>query len=223
MKKITYYLALTIILGLAVGFTAAKAQATDILVERDGSVLLPEQRSLRYNSLTMQDLSKEWNSFIEENGAWTIITDESTGTPHRAFGKAIKIDGYNKINRDNVEEAAMSFLQKHASRMKINPDNLRLRRVTEVNGRWYVSYYQVYNDMKVLLSEVELRIFSNGNVMAFGADYYNNIDISPDPSISVQTAMESAAKGLNLKVGKDQTLSSGKLYILPVKYAGGVD
>ena len=105
--------------------------------------------------------------------------------------------------------------------LKVAPEELRLIRTNEVHNRWYITYRQVKDGIDVLFSEVELRIFSNGNVMAFGSDFYSDIEISTTPSISYETAKTNAATGLDLSSTK--TSGNGKLWILPVTDNNGVE
>ncbi len=187
----------------------------------DSEVLLPAESqvysnmSIEQSAPEMQDL---WERFQAKNGKWTVLFNEATGTPHYAFGKPIKIKGYENISSDNIEEASMAFIKQNTNILGVNPDNLKLRRISFVRNRWYVSYGQVHNGLEVMFSEVELRIFGNGNVMAFGADYYSDIAISTIPIISLDDAIQSAAKGI-ADVSKKgiKIQSAAKIYILPIR------
>jgi hypothetical protein len=194
--------------------------------DKNYEILLPaEQHDYTVEELTVDKHPNraEWMDFFDENGRWMVDFDEATKTPHRAFGKAIHIDGYDKITEDNVEEASMKFLRKYSSLMGIDTDNLRLMRKTYVNKRWYVTYKQMHEGLEVLLSEIELRIFENGNVMAFGADYYNDIDVSTVPTITQDKAIAAARDGLQYNPKSDKTLANPKQYILPVERGDEVE
>ena len=185
---------------------------------QDGSVLLPAQKnggkSLNVSKQAELSRSREWQEFTRRNGSWRALWNEATGSPHRAYGNAIPIPGFSNISQGNVEAAAMTFLRAHGSMLKINPDELRLVRTTEANGRWYVTYRQVKDGIDILFSETELRIFSNGNVMAFGADFFPDVTVSTTPAITYDAAKLSATSDL----GSSVTEISGNetLYILPV-------
>ncbi len=187
----------------------------------NSEVLLPAENQV-YSNMTIERLSPNvqtsWDSFRAKNGNWSVLFNEATGTPHYAFGKPIRIAGYENISSDNIEEASMAFVRQNANILGVNPDNLELRRISFVRNRWYVSYSQVYNGLEVLFSEVELRIFGNGNVMAFGSDYYKDIAISTTPIISLDDAIQFASKGIADVSNKGiKVQSAAKTYILPVR------
>ncbi|MFP4528815.1 MAG: T9SS type A sorting domain-containing protein [Candidatus Kapaibacterium sp.] len=219
-----------LILAISAFFIAGSAMAQDSgsapQMPDNPEVLLPaEQLGYHVDELTLESHPKrgEWLEFMKNNGVWTIDFDEATGTPHRAVGKAIKIEGYDRITEENIEAASMRFLRKYASLMGIETENLKLVRKTHVNRRWYVTYRQMYRGVEVLHSEIELRIFENGNVMAFGADYYDDIDVPVVATISESEAIASAIDGINYNPKSDKTLAAGKKFILPVKKGYSVD
>ncbi len=184
-------------------------------VEADGSILLPAQKQndIAIDNATQQrlTLSGRWQSFVQMHGHWSVQWNEATQTPHRAYGKAVKIDGYSFITEENVEAAARTFLSENAAMLGINPEELRLVRAKKVNRRWYVTLVQMREGIEVLFSEVELRIFENGNVMAFGVDFYAYIDISLSPSISYAAAKNLSTKQLIFYAATDRSFGEERL------------
>ncbi|RMG25031.1 MAG: hypothetical protein D6732_22975, partial [Methanobacteriota archaeon] len=190
-------------------------------VEADGSILLPEQKRLgQALDHTFQErltLSPTWQQFLQQNGKWAVQWNEATLTPHRAYGKGIPISGFSVITKENVELAANTFLSEYSSIFGVNPQQLVLKRAQKVHRTWYVSYQQVYEGIPVLLSEVELRIFENGKVMAFGSDFYADINISTIPTISIEDAKNIAIRDLIFQQETDRVTSEGELFVLPVR------
>ena len=222
MKALTSVM--TLCFGILLSLTNLNAQQNSAFNE--GEIPLPQQVSVDYSKAAIPDAAylQIVDNFEKAHGDWIFQINKHTGTPHRAFGKAVKIDGYDEITEANVEEAAMSFIRNNADLLKVDPDNLRLRSAREARGKWYVSYYQVHEGIKVLFSEVELRIFKNGNVMAFGSDYYNDINLKTTPEVSWRSARATAAEGLSAKTPEvNETLSGKQLYIIPLKNSGGID
>ena len=193
-------------------------------IEKDGSVFLPSQTravsSFNVTQQLMYSSSDPWQRFVEQHGAWGVVWNERTGTPHRAYGDAIRLSGFSLITSENVADAAMVFINANSELLKVQPEDLRLIRTTEVHGRWYVTYRQVKDGIDVLFSELELRIFSNGNVMAFGSDFYTNVSVSTLPSISYEDAQARAAEGLESPMGIS---GEGTLYILPIDQENRTD
>ncbi len=227
MKKRTLvFVSLTILFSLVLLnlHVMAKTQP-NFKMEKDGSILLPSQRTKTHaaSSFTQAPLrSPDWKAFFDANGNWTVLIDKATLTPHRAFGKPVNINNFDNITDDNVQSASMQFLRDNSKILNINPDNLILTKSKKVNKLWYVGYKQVYQGIEVLLSEVELRIRDDGKVIAFGVEYYNNINVSITPTVPLATAMTNAYSGLKFDSKKDVTQSEGKMFILPVKNNGKV-
>ncbi len=171
-------------------------------------------------STAMADL---WQDFRQTHGDWTVDWNEATGTPHRATGPAIRIPGFTEITRENVEDAAWRFLSDNQAILGIRLSSLKFVQASEVNNRWYISYKQVEHGLEVLKSEVELRIFNNGNVMAFGSDFFGGIDISPVPTISLQSAQQQAISVLDFNPETDSVAGDSALYYLPLIHGKTVD
>jgi hypothetical protein len=189
----------------------------------DGSIPLPAQSfSAKGFSASRQlefSRSAAWQAFTGQHGSWGVLWNEATGTPHRAFGEALRIPGFAGITVENIQDAAMTFLSANAEALKIDPLALRLVRVSEVNGRWYVSYRQTYKGLDVLFSEIEIRISRSANVVAFGSDFYPAIAVDTSPGLSLESAKGAASSGLE---GVTGIAGEDRLFILPVEHPDGI-
>jgi len=211
--------------NLANSQTNYKADLSKIPIEKDGAVLLPVEKfkgDLNLYSATESQSSKAWDEFRKEYGTWTILFDKFTKTPRRAFGNPIQINGFNEINKGNIEEASLAFLNKFADLFNINTNELKVQNISQVKNKWYVKFSQVHNGIDVLFSEVDLRISDYGKVFSFGVDFYNNIDLDLSPSISSAIAVDNAHFGLNFNSKSDKIQANEKMYILPVKTNSGI-
>lgn len=155
-------------------------------------------------------------------GEKTVLRDPSTGSARRVIGAAEKIPGYATVNESNLEEAAAAFLKSKEKELNLKGIELRLKSKTHVNGRWYVSYNQVYKGVDVLLTEVIIRIFDNGNVAHYGADVVPGIQLNVLPKLSYEAAINKLHKEVEGKARVDAMQSSKTPYILPIKNASGV-
>lgn len=227
MKRLSFS-ALCLAAVLSGGIPAAHAGHTHTDHNHSGNVLLPVQSGEARASFiapTQAANAKSWEAFMQQHGEWTVLLDKTTGVPHQAFGKPLRIAGFETITEKNIEAAANTFIRDNAALLRIDPAQLRLVRTTLVNNRWYVSYVQVVNGVEVLLSGVELRIFANGNVMAFGADYYPDVALNTKPTLSYSAAMTRAASGMEDAVAvapKGSAAVAQSAYILPIKRNNGV-
>lgn len=147
--------------------------------------------------------------------------DRSTGMIHRAFGNAQRLPGYDRISADNVRAAADAFLKHYRSSIGVDADGLKLRRITRVAERWYVSWTQRHRGMHVLLTEVELRLHENGNVIAFGADVIPEIALENQSSMNAQDAWDAAAAGLDVAPSMRKAQLPDPA-VLPLKSPDGV-
>jgi hypothetical protein len=65
------------------------------VVGQEAEQLFPQQTSQRpvVHAERQAELSRtaRWESFTARHGAWTVLWNEATKTPHRAFGPAIPL------------------------------------------------------------------------------------------------------------------------------------
>ncbi len=199
-------------------FSSVKAQNDSPLSQTrrsDGAVRLPVEGSVAASP----DRSVALRVPLPEG--MEALVDPSTGMIHRAFGRPVRITGYDAIDDDNVGDAAAAFLQQYRASIGIDPQQLRLRHITRVGNRWYVSWQQIHDGTPVLLSEVELRLFANGNVTAFGANVFPDLRLDDGPSISAADAWTAAAEGLQTEPSLRKT-ALPETAILPIKRPGAV-
>ncbi|MFA6233592.1 MAG: hypothetical protein WC824_05300, partial [Bacteroidota bacterium] len=173
-------------------------------------------------SMSMSKAHYALRQFALENVDWNVRYDELRGTPHRAWGRGIPIDGFPAINLLNAPQAGRQFIESNARVLNLDPRNLRLLYSEIVSGKVYQKYRQVYNGIDVLFSHVDLRISSRGQVFMFGSDYNNGISIDPVPSIAKDAAREFAKAGLPYSPSNDN-VTGGSLYVLPLRYASHID
>jgi hypothetical protein len=187
---------------------------------KDGNILLQgsdKSPDLYKTAITEKLISNDSKSNKIEKAKWIFSDIENTNVHTQAFGKPIKIVGYTTLDNSNIEKAAKEFLFQNKHTLNIDPDVLQLMSAKFINNRWYLSFAQYYNGIKVLLSNVELRIFKNGNVFAMSSDYYSGINVDLTPSINIENAGKFAVKDLDFVTGKDIINKSENLFILPVK------
>ncbi len=169
----------------------------------------------------------QWDKFSRENKNWTISIEPISQSPALAFGTPIKIDFNFALNAGNIETAAKLFLTKYQSTFQINVANLKLKRAENISGKWYISFVQEQGGAEVLFSEVELRINKNAEVFAFRVHYFNNIDITPTPTITPKAALAIAVDGMTTSKANSNVLLSeqkvsDKLYVIPIYQSGKI-
>ena len=189
--------------------------------------LLPQQQEKipAVNAERQAALSRSapWQAFSEQHGQWSVVWNEATRTPHRAFGPSIAMPKYPRITAGNAPRAAQEFLTEQHRLLHTDLTNLRQVRADHSGSTWYISYAQEYHGLEVLLSEVEVRLSDNGKVLAFGSDVYDSISLSTTPSISRDEARRSAVAGLEIIPDRDRVTDEPKLSILPIRSGTGAD
>ena len=190
-------------------------------IRSNGEMLLPAQQRRTHRSSTSQQ-QLPFACMAEDFSRQHTASGMSNGTQQPALltgrtAKQYPCRGIRRITTANVQQAASEFLDQNQEVIGVRTENLKLLRVTEANGRWYVSYRQVYKGLDVLFSEVELRLFENGNVMALGADVYNDLELGTTPRVSPAAAREASIRGLAFDPARDRATTDGNLSVLPVR------
>ncbi|MCD6418990.1 T9SS type A sorting domain-containing protein, partial [bacterium] len=83
--------------------------------------------------------------------------------------------------------AAVEFAKKYGPLFPVSLENMRISRVENILGKWYVSLQQCIDDIDVLSASAELRINSDGEIFLFRSTQKpiaNNIDTNPTISIN---------------------------------------
>lgn len=122
-----------------------------------------------------------WQDFIANNDGWFVIFNERNRLPHRAFGTPIPVTDLQTFFSVN------NF---------ILPNDLREN--TFVKNDKYINktYRQYYNDLEVIGSKVYAKFTHNNELIAFGLDVFNDINISSVPILDVQSAISSATSNI---------------------------
>lgn len=172
-------------------------------------ILLPLEAQPRPTNETVQtklNNSPKWKK-LKKLG-WRCIWNEDTHTPHRAWGPPLVIDGHSKITQENIEAAALSFLTAYEEDFSLHTELLELDRITHFEDVWYITYHQTFDGFPVLFSRIELRLTDEGKVFLVGSDYFNDIHLSKEKSLSSLT--------LSNKLGLGSSHTNDEIMILPL-------
>ncbi len=163
-----------------------------------------------------------WQEFRSRHGDWAALWNEVTGTPHRAFGPSIPLDGYAD-DPAAVDRAVRRFVAEHPGIFGGAPA-LEIRRVQQVRDVWYVSYQQIVRGVAVLFSDWEFRVGANGRLMLFGADTHPVPEtVSARPVLVGAVAREAARAGLRFDPATDRIKGGEKVYFLPRPTEDGLE
>lgn len=192
---------LTIILVIAVTLLAGK-----ILIQ------LPQKAQAQSQNSNSQVLDTKF-------GKVAAHTNPLSKTPRAIFpSKSISltgIKGTEKISDDNLEGITKKFIEDNFDLLKAKVADLKLAEADhdeapagKGTGTWYIFYDQIYNNLPVEDGGVNI-IISNEEVITFGSDFFQGINIDPTPKITEQDAKDT------VKSDGGFWISAAKLVVLP--------
>ena len=131
-----------------------------------------------------------WQNFLQQHGTWYVTFGEHNALPHKAFGKPIPTQGVSAENR------AYNFISQQLADFDIPVAELELLTVNSNAKHTNVIFKQRHAGLEVLFSRVYVKLSNAGEVIMFGVDAYDDINLSPNPAGSEQTAKSNAQQGL---------------------------
>ncbi|MAO71182.1 MAG: hypothetical protein CMD02_01575 [Flavobacteriales bacterium] len=147
--------------------------------------------------------SVQWQSFLNENPNWFVYFNEYNNLPHRAFGEGIYI---NSID---------NFINQKLSIFDINYCDLKLQSHSKNDKYSNFIYTQLFNGLDVIDSRLYIKQTKNNEVVVFGLDLFNDINISIIPSISEEDAIISASSDLPNSILKEDIMDNLKILPIP--------
>ena len=126
--------------------------------------------------------SNLWQDFINQHPNWFVIFNENNQMPHRAFGAPISVTDL------------FSFLESNKFALPID-----LRQKTSTKNDKYINknFVQYYNNIEVINSNLHAKFNLQNELISFGLDIFNDININIIPSIDKQVAMQSATNNIS--------------------------
>lgn len=175
------------------------------------------EKSYRHNEAPDLDYQSQlrnhyaWKNFRSHHGEWWVQFNEENRKPHRAFGVPISVAGAT------AEQKAMNFIQFNLNEFKIPVSELVLANTYQNEKHQFVNYYQVHDGLRVLDSRMTVKLSNQGQVIMFGADVYNDINVDTNPTITSAGAINAATSDITGEVITNSTVNSN-LFILPTPY-----
>ena len=126
--------------------------------------------------------SSLWQDFRANNSDWFVIFNERNQLPHRAFGSPIPVNDLESfLNTQNF----------------VLPNDLR--ELSSIKNDKYVNkkYVQYYNNLEVIGSNLYAKFTLNNELIAFGLDVFNDINISTIATLNLQSAINSATSNIS--------------------------
>jgi len=126
-----------------------------------------------------------WQNFMAENPDWFVIFNENNQMPHRAFGAPLQINDL------------FSFLATNNFDLPVD-----LREESSTKNDKYINqnFVQYYNNLEVVNSKLYAKFSLANELIAFGLDIFNDINISVVPTINEQSAIASATSNISASI-----------------------
>lgn len=151
------------------------------------------QQYQAYDAPWQQELKllTSWHQFSQRHPSWHVIFNEGNNKPHRAYGNAIPVAGANLMAR------TWQFMAQELEGFNIPSGALELVNTHSSAKYDFVNFRQLYEGLEVINSRLTLKFTKNGEVILFGLDVFNDININTTPSISESQAILLAQQGLH--------------------------
>ncbi len=165
-----------------------------------------------------------WRAFTSRHRGWNASWNETTKTPHRAFGPSIPLAGFAN-DPASADAAVRRFIASNSG--LFGGSDVRLERVSasQHGGVWYVRYRQTIAGVPVERSDWEFRLGTDGRLMLFGADAHAApAGAGAFQAIPASVATASARAGLPADAIVDPAATGQRLCYLPIaRKDGGED
>tara|TARA_B100000902_G_scaffold48580_1_gene55592 strand:- start:27296 stop:30160 length:2865 start_codon:yes stop_codon:yes gene_type:complete len=145
----------------------------------------------------------QWLNFIEKNPNWFVYFNENNKLPHRAFGYGIPC------------VSALDFINNELNMFNIPVNDIELQ--SESKNKKYKNfiYTQKYKGLDVLDSRLYLKMTHENNVVVYGLDIFNDINIDIVPTISESNAIKSAKRDLTYTISNFSIRNDLKILPIP--------
>jgi parallel beta-helix repeat protein len=160
-----------------------------------------------------EDLRLKWNQFRSDfEGNCSIVWNSRTGGAKRIIGSSIFLDS-KSIDRQNIADFADAFTMRYSELLNIKGSEARPVEITAANGKYSLVYQQYFQNIPVLNAQLRLRVNSKGQVLFISSDFYKISDISVNPNINLETAINIAKSFL--PINTEYVSKGGALVIYP--------
>ncbi len=175
--------------------------------QNDPDIALPGNNAKQSQKIPSK--SPSWKQFEQEYSSWSANVNPVTGLPAYAFGEPITVSG------NTPQAKAQNFIREDLQNFQVDHNALQLLNNRQTSKFHYLNFKQYHHSLEVLNSKVAIRINKQGKVAMFGLDYYNDIEVSLQPSIKEKTAKINAARGISRNPDKIEV--NPDLKVLPIQ------
>ncbi|MEW6381388.1 MAG: fibronectin type III domain-containing protein [bacterium] len=230
-----------LLLGMILGNLVLAGSARAFLSRKNGEpqrnytyyIQRPERaRGEVARSVTREERKQSWQEFERRQGKgrWQAQSwNTATGMLHRAsrVTKPAPYEGlWRKLlgSEDELVDDAIQFVEENPELFQLGASGIRLARMAEMSGIWYLDFQQEYQDIPVYGSRIWFQFDDSYRLISFGADAYPGIKLEARPLIDEAQAWERVSQ--HLGIDSPGTPGSGyeaSLVILPVRFGDDLE
>lgn len=202
--------------------TAAKAASAPHIDYSQYQVNLPT--IIRYGEPTPEIEIKIQDTEVmlqgQYGGTWQVLSwDMYRDTPRWIYGTPVK-KAEAIASETLLWPLAQQVIQENQEVLRVDPAQLQMDAAPNGMGKWVAHFQQYWNGYEVWQGKVRLVFHENGNLVAMASDFYNDINIDPQPNLSPSSAGAAGLFGLNFQVGLGDSYDvEQELLILPIAHA----
>lgn len=134
--------------------------------------------------------STHWNRFSSQHPSWHVVFNEGNSKPHRAYGNAIPTLGVD------LEARSWDFIASKLAGFGIPTHELELIGVHHSAKYGHVNFRQRHRGLNIINSRLQLKFTPAGEVVMFGLDVFDQVNVPTDASLTPQQAAVAAATGI---------------------------
>lgn len=210
-------------LGLyLVSFSVAGAHGNEALRVRLPDETITHTPWTTVQAATFAKQGSALGRFAAAHPTWEFQVDVRTGSPHRAWGRGVQIEGFSKISEDNIADAAWTFLRDNAAMLQIDPTSVRLVSTQFIGEKAQAVFQQTWRGYDVLNAYIRIRMTQDGRVFLFGSDAFPVIETDEIPSIGAAAARAFATAGFPEEPAADAFEDLG-VHVLPLVHPTHVE
>ena len=133
-----------------------------------------------------------------------------------AYPSVLK-EGTVPIAKETIDSTFKTFLTENKALFGVESEDLKLVSANKIQGKWYVKYQQHYKNIPVYKATVGLDASEKGKVGSYASTYHPQIDVSTEPRVALEKAVETAKQTYNQRNANQLKANETSLIIYPEK------
>ena len=211
--------AMAMLLAASILVVGSPALAFDAVDQNDEYEIKLPRYNFRATSGYDRDMGSMQATMALESrygGNWAVYSwNTLSGTPRHIYGTSAQVTG-DITSAIQLEGVARQVIADNAEVLKTDGSNLRLHATPNAMGKWVAHFQQTYMGLDVWEARVRVAFSDTGKLMLMGSDYFDNITVDPNPSISAMAAQDISLADLPFDASTDRIEADPVLLVLPV-------